>query len=168
MLYPELHDSNTSVFKYDPRRSGVQIISVRQTSKNSGLIPQPPPPEKMNEVFRRKVLDHVTSHSRAPLHPDNLSNESSGIVYSQQTVRRSCGRRKEEPPPKCKKYAQSEPSWKPAPSLSSSQVLLGKTELWRLSQKCPHKPQPPDSWRRNGRTCPGTVGCQFSLQHPFH
>lgn len=122
----------------------------------------------------------TTSHLQNTLlrfHSNNLLTyqiNPRAVFYFQHTVRRSSLCRKEEPPTKCKKCEQtdSELRWKPALSLcrktrASSQVLLGKTEPWRLSQKCPHKPQPPDSWRRNGRTCPGTVGCQFSLQHPF-
>lgn len=56
-LHPELHLNNASVFRYNPRRPGVQITSDTSIH-NFEVIPQPP--GKMKEVFG-KVLDLVTS-----------------------------------------------------------------------------------------------------------
>lgn len=117
---------------------------------------------RKKSVFRRKVLDHVTSPKYTDSNvyiPQTLCTQSSGIVYFLPQARRSFGHMKAQPLRKCKR---------PVAESLLCVSSLGKTQLWRLSQKCPHthKPQPPDSWRRNGRTCPGILGCQFSLQLP--
>lgn len=121
------------------------------------------------KVLQRKVLDHVTSPKytqRPRLHPNNLIYPiNPRALFISNKLWDDPGRRKEEPADKIQEMCTV---WTSLETCAApSQVLLGTAQLWRLSQKCPHKPQPPDSWRRSGRTCPGTLGCQFRLQHPF-
>ena len=43
---------------------------------------------------------------------------------------------------------------------------LAKRSFGGFHRNVQSKPQPPDSWRRNSRTCPGTVRCQSSTATP--
>lgn len=84
--------SYSSVFKYNPRGSEKYHLCYTDI-QDLEIIPQPR--EKMNKVFRRKVLDHITSPKYTHVYIP--------IVYPIHIILgRTSGRRTEDPPTKCK------------------------------------------------------------------